>query len=85
MGIYIKQSRKKDKDSGYRRFVVTDGKGFISDTADVVDIEIDKMGHSIKLEVLDSGLIHFWSHSFDLELVRPFHSTAIIQLKQKGE
>ena len=83
MGIYIKQTRKKDKDSGYRRFLVEDGKGFTSDTADVVDIEVDKWGHDIKLEILDNGLIHFWSHSFDLELVQPFCSTAIIQLKEK--
>ena len=59
------------------------GKGFTSDTADVVDIEVDKWGHDIKLEILDNGLIHFWSHSFDLELVQPFCSTAIIQLKEK--
>lgn len=83
--FYIKQSRKKDKDSGYRRFIVSDDKGFSSDTADIVKLEIDNYGHSINLEIMDNGFIHFWSHSFDLDLVQPFYSTAIVKIKGKSE
>ena len=82
MGIYIKQTRKKDSDSGYRRFFVQEA-DYSSDMADVVAIEVDEMGRCLMFEILDNGLIHIWSHSFNLDLTKPIYSTARIKLSKK--
>lgn len=79
MSIYLKQTQIVDEDSGYCRFLVEEG-DFSSDSADVVTIEFEN-GKTLMFELVDDKF-HVWSHSFDLELIKPIYSTARIKARR---